>query len=338
MAKLVATFGTSHSLMLTSKKEDWQYGFKQIDPKNPHYFDQAGQPCSYEQLLQRAPADAASRVTPQRMAERFDAAQAAMDELGRRIAAADLDVLLVVGDDQNELFQMTNMPALAIYYGPSILNAKREPLTEQDPWFKVARVQRQEPEGDVHYPVDSALATWLIEQLSRRDFDITAMKGLEPDLYEGHAFSFPHRRYLAHGRLPVVPIIVNTFDPPNQPTPRRCVQLGKALRELIAAYPGQQRVGILASGGLSHFVVDEALDQRLIEAFGNSDLDYLAGLDPLRLQAGSSEIRNWIVMCAAATDLHMDWVDYIPGYRTPALSGTGLCFASWSPRAQEEQS
>lgn len=329
MARLVAAFGTSHSLMLTSRKEDWQYGFAQVDPKNPHYFDRQGRPCNYEQLLALAPADAAARVTPERMAERFDQAQAAMDELRERIAAAELDVLLVVGDDQSELFRMSNMPAVAIYYGATIRNARREQLAEGAHWYQVARVQRQEPDADVHYPVDSELAEWLIRQLSDREFDITAMNGLEGDLYEGHAFSFPHRRYLSHARLPVVPVIVNTFDPPNQPTPRRCVALGKALGELIAAYPKDLRVGILASGGLSHFVVDEELDQRLIEAFRTADLDFLAALDPLRLQAGSSEIRNWIVMAAAGSALAMDWVSYVPGYRSPALTGTGLCFASW---------
>ena len=27
--------------------------------------------------------------------------------------------------------------------------------------------------------------------------------------------------------------------------------------------------------------------------------------------------------------LDLDWVDYFPGYRTPAGTGTGLCFARW---------
>jgi len=57
------------------------------------------------------------------------------------------------------------------------------------------------------------------------------------------------------------------------------------------------------------------------------DLDFLAGLDPPRLRAGSSEIRNWIVIAAAAVDLDLTWVSYTPAYRTPALTGTGLAFA-----------
>ena len=90
------------------------------------------------------------------------------------------------------------------------------------------------------------------------------MDGLERGQFEGHAFQFIHRRLLKDQVLPVIPVILNTFDPPNQPTPRRCVALGAALRELIAAWPQDLRVGVIASGGLSHFVVDEALDQQVI--------------------------------------------------------------------------
>jgi 3-O-methylgallate 3,4-dioxygenase len=124
-------------------------------------------------------------------------------------------------------------------------------------------------------------------------------------------------------------VILNTFDPPNQPTPRRCVALGAALRELIAAWPQDLRVGVIASGGLSHFVVDEALDQQVITAIRNKDSATLAALDPKLLQAGSSEIRNWLVVGEMARDLDFEWIDYVPGYRSPALTGTGLAFAAW---------
>ena len=125
------------------------------------------------------------------------------------------------------------------------------------------------------------------------------------------------------------PLIVNTFDPPNQPTPRRCQQLGRALGELVAAYPEDLRVGVLASGGLSHFVVDEELDRGIIDAIRRKDSAWLGALDPKQLQAGSSEIRNWLVAVEAVKHLDLEWVEYVPGYRSPALTGTGLCFAAW---------
>jgi len=328
MARLVAAFGSSHSIMLVSQREDWQHGFRVIDPKNPHYYNRAGDPTSYDQLLAIAPQQAEAMVTPEKMGERFDAAEAAMDELRDRIRAAKLDVLIVVGDDQTELFRTSNNPTFAIYYGETIRNAKSE-LADSDGWYKKARMARQEPGADRDYPVKSDMAKWLIRALCDRDFDIAAMDGLERGQYEGHAFSFIHRRYLQGTDLPVIPLIVNTFDPPNQPTPRRCVQLGAALRELIEAYPADLRVGLVASGGLSHFVVDEELDHGIIEAIRRKDTAWLAALDPKQLQAGSSEIRNWLIAVEAVKALDLEWVQYVPGYRSAALTGTGLCFAAW---------
>lgn len=328
MARLVAAFGSSHSIMLASQREDWQHGFKQIDPKNPHYYDRQGNKTDYATLLAAAPPGSEAMVTPERMGERYDLAQAAMGELRERIRAARLDVLLLVGDDQTELFRTTNNPAFAIFWGSTIRNGAAV-LKDGDNWVQRARMWRQEPDGDVEYPVHSKMAEWLIRSLCERDFDIAAMDGLEHGQFEGHAFSFIHRRYLQGLHLPVLPLIVNTFDPPNQPTPRRCAQLGRALRELIAAYPEKLRVGVLASGGLSHFVVDEELDNGILAALARKDTDWLAALDPRLLQAGSSEIRNWIIAAEAVKELELDWVRYVPGHRTPALTGTGLAFAAW---------
>ena len=108
------------------------------------------------------------------------------------------------------------------------------------------------------------------------------------------------------------------------------MRLGKSLKELIETYPEELRVGLVASGGLSHFVVEEDLDRAIIEALHRKDLDFLAGLDPRRLKAGSSEIRNWIVVAGAAADLDLTWISYTPSYRTPAGTGIGLAFARWS--------
>ncbi|MCK6424739.1 MAG: protocatechuate 3,4-dioxygenase [Burkholderiaceae bacterium] len=364
MARLVAAFGASHSIMLVSQREDWMHGFRAIDPKNPFLFDKRGEKTDYAALLAATPPGAAEALaSPEVMSARYDQAEAAMDTLRERIHAARLDVLLIVGDDQTELFRTTHNPSIAIYWGETIRNTKREPASPSDAWVKSARMWRHEPEADRDYPVKSDLAQWLIRQLCDRDFDIAALDGLEPGQFEGHAFQFIHRRLLQGGpwasgttpaprggsgpilgrpgdrpeggnvpadpMTPVIPVILNTFDPPNQPTPRRCVQLGAALRDLIAAWPEDLRVGVIASGGLSHFVVDEALDQQVLDAIRRKDGAALAALDPKRLQAGSSEIRNWIVVGELARDLDLDQVEYIPAYRSPALTGTGLAFASW---------
>src|SRR2546429_361971 len=130
--------------------------------------------------------------------------------------------------------------------------------------------------------------------------------------------------------LPIVPVFLNTYNPPNAPLPKRCLKLGAALKEAIDEYPEDLRVGVIASGGLSHFAVDERMDRAIIDALRAKDHAFLGALDPRKLKAGSSEIRNWLVVAGAAGALEMSWHSYTPAYRTPALTGTGLCFARWS--------
>jgi len=130
--------------------------------------------------------------------------------------------------------------------------------------------------------------------------------------------------------LPVVPVFLNTYYPPNQPTPRRCWKLGQAIRAAVENWPGDARVGIVGSGGLSHFVVDEELDRGVIDALARKDGEALQSLPRKKLNSGSSEIRMWISIGGAVEHLDMAWSHYVPGYRTPAGSGTGLGFAYWT--------
>ncbi len=85
----------------------------------------------------------------------------------------------------------------------------------------------------------------------------------------------------------------------------------------------------MASGGLSHFVVDEPFDTALLDALRRKDAAFFRNAPLTKLMSGSSEIRNWICLAGAVGPLDMAWSSYVPGYRTPALSGTGLSFASF---------
>ena len=85
----------------------------------------------------------------------------------------------------------------------------------------------------------------------------------------------------------------------------------------------------MASGGLSHFLVNESLDNTVVEAIRRNDTATLSGLSPNILQSGSSEIRNWICMMGAIDGLTLDWLTYVPAYRSRALTGVGLGFGHW---------
>jgi 3-O-methylgallate 3,4-dioxygenase len=278
-------------------------------------------------VLAAAPSNIAELVADDAVTARYHQVQEAMKRMRAEIAKARLDALVIVGDDQHELFQDQHMPSIGIYYGESIRNAARanaKRFSWPEEWYNRAQMQRYEEEADADYPCHKPLALGLIEGLIEREFDVAAVAGLGGAQSEGHAYSFVHRWYLkgeGARMLPVVPIFLNTYNPPNPPLPRRCVKLGKALKELIESFPEDLRIGVLASGGLSHFVV---------EALKRKDLNFLGSLDPRRLKAGSSEIRNWIVVASAATHLDLKWISYTPSYRTPAGTGIGLGFASWS--------
>jgi 3-O-methylgallate 3,4-dioxygenase len=327
MARVVAAFGTSHSTMLFSSCENWQAMFDHVDCRAPIY-DFEGKPRSFEELLKSTPADASSKISAAVQAERHQQTMDAMDRLQSAIAEAKLDVLVIVGDDQREIFGDECRPAIAVYYGDSIRNAPA-PAEPTDSWYLQDQRKRMEDKLERFYPCHAGLGTHIAGGLTEQGFDITAMKSLTDKQSEGHAYTFIHRRFMADGPIPIVPIMLNTYYPPNQPSPTRCFDLGTAIRKLIDDFPDDLRVGVMASGGLSHFLVNEELDREVVGALRQKDHATLKALPPKRLLSGSSEIRNWIAVAAAVTDLKLNWISYVPGYRSRALTGVGLCFAHW---------
>jgi 3-O-methylgallate 3,4-dioxygenase len=315
--------------MLNAPVEDWSR-FIERDRIRPH-LDKTGRPVTYEELLAQAPPDMGKELQPAVFADRYQRAMAAVERLGAIVRDARLDVLVVVGDDQKELYGDANMPAILLYRGASIRNV---PLTAHSgpDWARNASARYFEKDAPRDYPCNAGLAHHLIDRLMEDEFDLSCANSLADGFGEGHAFGFIHHRLLSGTVIPFVPVFLNTYYPPNQPTPGRCHKLGQAIRRAVESFPHDLRVGVVASGGLSHFTIDEALDARVIHALREKDAAALAALPNALLQSGNSEIRNWICMAGAIEHLTLDALDYIPAYRTPAGTGTGMCFASWSSR------
>ena len=163
-------------------------------------------------------------------------------------------------------------------------------------------------------------------------FDIASSKCLPQGEGEGHAIAYVHRQVMdARNPVPAVPIFLNTYFPPNQPRPQRCyaVRAGRAQsgRELSPATGGS---AFWPPAGLSHFLVDEDFDRAILKACADKDAAFLQSLPRNKLNAGSSEILNWVAVAGAVEHLDMNWFEYVPGYRTPAGTGTGLSFATWA--------
>jgi 3-O-methylgallate 3,4-dioxygenase len=328
MARLALGIGVSHTPMLNAELADWPR-FVEADRARPH-LDREGNPVTYEDLLHAADAATAAQIAPEKLAARHAAAMANLQKIREAIRAAALDTLIVVGDDQDELYGNNNMPCILIYRGETIRNIPPADNPNRPEWARRLSAKYYEEEAPRDYPVDARLANHLIGSLIDNEFDIACASGLAPGQGEGHAFGFVHNRLLQGDAPPVVPIFMNTYFPPNQATPRRCYRLGQAISAAIETYPGDSRIGILASGGLSHFTVDEELDGEVMRALREKDAAALCALPRNKLNGGSSEIRNWICAAGALEELPLAWTDYQPGYRTPAGTGTGLGFAIWS--------
>jgi len=194
----------------------------------------------------------------------------------------------------------------------------------------LSQVQRNLGMDGEIYPAHPTAALHIIEELISRDFDIASSSETETEGGFGHAFAWVVGKMLKNVTIPMVPVLINTYFPPNQPTPGRCYDLGRALAGAVDSLPGDLRVAVVASGGLSHFVVDDELDRRILDAMIDHDEATLRALPVEQLNSGTSEVRNWIAAAGAAQDLDHRWSEYIPAWRSPAGTGIGLAFGLWT--------
>ena len=327
MAKIVLGVGTSHSPMLSTPAEQWPEHVKR-DLANTSLWAWDGKPHTYEEMVEMSPASIAGQLTMDVWREKDAANQAAIAKLGDVIADVDPDVLVIVGDDQHELIHEDNMPSLLVYWGETLLNKPRD-RARMPPSIALA-AWGNEFDEEVELPGQADLGLHIIESVIQDEFDVAHSKELPNGRGEGHAFGFVHRRVLDGKRIPpTVPILQNTYYAPTQPLPKRCYDFGGAVRRAIESWESDARVAVLASGGLSHFVIDEKLDQGVLTALGDKDAGHLRTLPVELLNSGNSEIRNWITVAGMVEDKDMTLVDYVPCYRSPASTGCAMAFAYW---------
>ena len=265
MGQIVLGIGTSHSPMLNATAEEWAW----FAPREPtmRLLDREGRRTSYEALVSEAAGRFDAECTREKFAERHALAQAALDRISGEIRSASLDALIVVGDDQKELFLEDNLPGLLVYRGSTVPHQARAPKPEWVDWFAAIQGRYYVQEGRIENPADQAQASHLIEPHLDRGFDVAVSHRLPRGEGEVHAFAFVHRRLVGSGpAVPMVQVFVNSYYPPNQPSPKRCYELGQALRDAVESHAGAARVGILGSGGLSHFAIDEPFDREIVRA------------------------------------------------------------------------
>lgn len=318
MAKVVMGVGTSHSPQLSIRAIEWNALLKK-DETDPRL--------DYQALLKRAKADIQAELTEEKFRARDEACLNAVKTLGDALRKINPDVVVVFGDDQQEQFHDDNMPTFAIYHGKTLPVVKDSGLRPSG-WKDAER--RGWAETDKEYDTGHELANHLIKSLVDAEFDIARCNKLRPEIGVGHAFSFLYRRILPGSKVPMVPIMVNTYYPPNQPTPKRCYSFGQAVRKAIDSWNTDQRVALMASGGLSHVVIDEEIDAMTIDGLKNKKPETLWRLPRERLRGGTSEILNWVALAGAMEDKDLKYFEYVTTYRSPAGTGCGMGFAYWT--------
>jgi len=224
------------------------------------------------------------------------AAMAEIARMGERLSAQSPEALIVVADDHLNAFSFNCVPALCVRIG------RRVQRMVQDHAEAFDKVLDHMP---ADYPLHEALANAILEQGLASGFDLALSWEAPVD----HAFLSPVNTL--HGPRPIpplVPIFVNAFVAP-QPTARRCFAFGQHIARVVAQSPWN--VGIIATGGLSHFPelslprvgeTDTVFDRRLIHCMERGEHGPLQELTAEELhKTGSHEFLNWMVLLGAVS-------------------------------------
>ena len=207
------------------------------------------------------------------------------------VAQARPDIAVVIFNDHGNSFFLDRVPTFAVGVADSYT-----PVDEG--WG---------PRKIPDFPGASDFAWHFVDRMVERHFDPLVCREIEVD----HGLQVPMELFFGRPEnwpVRVVPIWVNTIQFPI-PTPQRCWDLGLVLREAIDSWPGNERVVVMGTGGLSHQL------QGRRAGFINTpaDLAWLDGIaaDPDRYRTmtredyvetfGSegAELIMWLVMRAA---------------------------------------
>lgn len=256
--------------------------------------------------------------------ERFRAAFATLRE---QVQAYKPDALIMIGDDQGDMFDEVNNPIFSIY-------TAEEPLWGTN--VRAPFTAPATPETKVVFQNHSELATFLHKGLIKKGFDIANLgKRFDPRGNPARGVSHMVSNLAPEvdptSEIPLVCVFLNEYYPP-LPSAERCAQLGEAIADVLSDRP--ERIAMYASGGLSHYPgspnagwIDTSLDKWILERLERNDLEALKHLftfDSDNMRSGTGEIRAWISV-AAAMKRPATVVEYVPAHTT----FTGCGFVYW---------
>lgn len=301
MAQIIAAMASSHAYtFLEPKIWDERRAHTRSNYKKRFGVEPPDQPQVAEETLESNQA-------------RYQRIRDGLAFLRAKIFSLRPDVLVVLGDDQNENFLENNLPQFAIYLGKDFVAADREGR-----------------EGH-RYRCDADAAWKILEQCVESGIDLAS----STEFPKNHLISHAHREPLEYlqldGAISIVPIFINAIHVP-APTPARCYQFGETLKEVIGLLPSDKRVMVYASGGLSHFSagypwrhyngpctlgsICQDFDRRLVDSMTKGEGHKLGALSSNDLiQNGEIELRQWITLMGMVGSCKPEMLVYEAFYR-----------------------
>ena len=289
----------------------------------------------WPRMLDRIPAEAREHLpssarkelaSPALIEGHIQRIEAAFATLREQLRAFRPDALIMIGDDQGDMFDVANNPAFAVYTGD-------EPL-----WGRSARDPYDTPPQDrtkLVFRQHGELSRHLLRGLIKRGFDVANLGRFDPRGNPARGVSHMVSNLVPEVdpglEIPLVCVFLNEYYPP-MPSATRCAGLGEAIADVLHDRP--ERVAIYASGGLSHYPgmynagwIDQPLDRWILERLERNDLEALQHLftfDSDTMRSGTGEVRAWISV-AAEMRRPAKVVEYVPAHCTQ----TGCGFVYW---------
>lgn len=247
-----------------------------------------------------------------------DAVENAFRDMNAQIQALRPDAVIAVSVEHFTNFFLGNLPAFAVGTSDSYLG----PVTkEMGDFINV----------DQHnYIGNAALGEHLYKFALESEFDPALVEG---GLTFDENFCVPLKRLDPDSQLPLVPVIVNGVNRPC-PTANRCYDFGRMIRRAVEAQSVAERVIVLGTGGLSHWVgmpesgnINQEFDRDFLARLESGDSKRLTDYTQDQIDVagnGADEIRTWLV-AAGAAGTAFDTLVYEP---VPEwLTGTALAAA-----------
>jgi aromatic ring-opening dioxygenase catalytic subunit (LigB family) len=236
-------------------------------------------------------------------------------EMRERLQAARPDVILLFSNDHLLNWPINNTPEYTVGIGAEHVG----PADWYDEWLAL---------GKYRIPGHPGIARYLVSEGARRRLGLAYLREMQFD----DGVSVPMHYLNPDGAIPMVPVTMNCTVPPI-PTPARAYEVGRTLAAMLKDYPGDERIAVLATGGLSHepggpryFWVDEEFDLWFLDLLKKGDHEALLRECTLeRMEeagsGGTAELLAWILVMAF-TSGPADVLAYMPAIAW--RSGTGM--------------